>query len=211
VKVIRLLIADDHSIVRDGLKQLFQQCEDIEVVAEASDGEQVLNALQIDAFDLLLLDMSMQGVSGLELISRIRSLHPKQRILILTMHTEPNIASRALKSGAQGYLSKDCDTATLLSAIRKVTAGERFLDPILGVQMAFDVDNNSDATPEMKLSDREYSVMQMLLQGMGVNEIARELSISNKTVSTHKIRLMRKLGVDSNADLVRYALKHGLE
>jgi DNA-binding NarL/FixJ family response regulator len=126
------------------------------------------------------------------------------------MHTEPNIASRALKSGADGYLSKDCDTSTLLSAIRKVASGGRFLDPALGVQLAFDVENTSDATPETKLTDREYNIMLMLLRGMGVNDIARELSISNKTVSTHKIRLMKKLGVDSNADLVRYGLKHGL-
>jgi DNA-binding NarL/FixJ family response regulator len=208
--MIRLLIADDHSIVRDGLKQLFELCDDIEVTAEASSGEQVLDALRVGSFDLLLLDMSMHGVSGIELISRIRSRYPKQRILILTMHTEPNIASRALKSGVDGYLSKDCDTATLLSAIRKVAAGERFLDPALGVQLAFDADSGSDATPEMKLTDREYNIMLMLLRGMGVNEIAHELSISNKTVSTHKVRLMKKLGVDSNADLVRYGLKHGL-
>jgi DNA-binding NarL/FixJ family response regulator len=208
--MIRLLIADDHSIVRDGLKQLFELCEDIEVAAEASSGGQVLDALRVDAFDLLLLDMSMHGISGLELISRIRSRYPKQRILILTMHTEPNIASRALKSGADGYLSKDCDTATLLSAIRKVAIGGRFLDPTLGVELAFDVNNQEDATPEMKLTDREYNIMLMLLRGMGVNEIARELSISNKTVSTHKIRLMKKLGVDSNAELVRYGVKHGL-
>ena len=209
--MIRLMIADDHSIVRDGLKQLFGLCEDIEVVAEASGGEQVLDALGVGTFDLLLLDMSMHGISGIELVSHIRSSYPKQRILVLTMHTEPNIVSRALKSGAHGYLSKDCDTATLLSAIRKVSAGECFLDPMLGVQIAFDVDNNNDAAPEMKLSDREYSVLQMLLRGMGVNEIASELSISNKTVSTHKLRLMKKLGVDSTADLIRYALKHGLE
>jgi DNA-binding NarL/FixJ family response regulator len=208
--VIKLLIADDHSIVRDGLKQLFELSEDIEVAAEASGGGQVLDALRATAFDLLLLDMTMHGISGFELISRISSRYPKQRILILTMHTEPNIATRALKLGAHGYLSKDCDTATLLSAIRKVAAGERFLDPTLGVQLAFDVDNATGVKPEKKLTDREYNIMQMLLRGMGVNEIARELSISNKTVSTHKIRLMKKLGVDSNADLVRYALKHGL-
>jgi DNA-binding NarL/FixJ family response regulator len=208
--MIKLLIADDHAIVRDGLKQLFELQDDIEVVAEASSGGQVLDALRSNTFDLLLLDMSMHGVSGIELISRIRNRYPRQRILILSMHTEPNIASRALKSGAQGYLSKDCDTVTLLSAIRKVAAGGHFLDPALGVQMAFDVGNSNEKTPEVNLTDREYGILQMLLRGMGVNEIARELSISNKTVSTHKVRLMKKLGVDSNADLIRYALKHGL-
>lgn len=209
--MIRILIADDHAIVRDGLKQLFELQDDIVVAAEASSGGEVLDALREDKFDLLLLDMSMHGVSGVDLISRIHSRYPRQRILILSMHTEPNIASRALKTGAHGYLSKDCDTVTLLSAIRKVSAGGNFLDPALGVQMVFEVGSTEETDGEIKLTNREYGIMQMLLRGMGVNEIARELSISNKTVSTHKVRLMKKLGVDSNADLVRYAMKHGLE
>ncbi len=210
--MIKLLLADDHAIVRDGLKQLFGLYPDIEVAAEASNGGQVLDALRESTFDLLLLDLSMPGISGLDLIARIRARYPEQRILILSMHTEPNVASRALKSGAHGYLSKDSDSDTLLSAIRKVAGGNRFLDPALGVQLAFGIENDgeSDASTEAKLTDREYNIMQMLLRGMGVNEIARDLSISNKTVSTHKARLMKKLGVDSNAELVRYAMKHGL-
>lgn len=208
--MIKLLIADDHAIVRDGLKQLFGLYPDIEVAAEASDGGQVLDALREGTFDLLLLDMSMHGISGVNLISRIRSRYPAQRILVLSMHTEPNIASRALKSGAHGYLSKDSDSTILITAIRKVAAGNRFLDPALGVQLVFDVGAEEESPLEAKLTDREYGIMQMLLQGMGVNEIARELSISNKTVSTHKVKFMKKLGVNSNAELVRYAIKNGL-
>ena len=207
---MKVLIADDHAIVRDGLKQLFALYHDIEVAAEAANGGEVLDTLRDGSFDLLLLDMSMQGISGLDLIARIKARHPTQRILVLSMHTESSIASRALKAGAHGYLSKDSDTAMLISAIRKVAAGGRFLDPTLGVQMAFDGGSDTKATPETSLTDREYTIMQMLLQGMGVNEIARELSISNKTVSTHKIRLMKKLKVESNAELVRYAIQNGL-
>jgi DNA-binding NarL/FixJ family response regulator len=209
--MIKLLIADDHAIVREGLKQLFSLYEDINVAAEASSGGEVLEALRNDIFDLVVLDFSMNGISGLELISRIHTRYPKQYILILTMHAEPNIATRALKSGAHGYLSKDSNHTTLVSAIRNVAAGGRFLDPALGVRLAFDSTSDESSEPVLNLTEREYSIMQMLVRGMGVNEIANELSISNKTVSTHKVRLMKKLGVENNADLVRYALKHGLE
>lgn len=208
--MIRILIADDHAIVREGMKQLFALFDDITVVGEAADGGEVLDAMRGGEFDLLLLDMSMPGINGLDLISRVKLHHPQQQILVLSMHTEPNLASRALKAGASGYLSKDSDSTTLLAAIRKVAAGGRFLDPSMGVQMAFGVSENDSSTAVTTLSDREYSIMRMLVSGMGVNDIAKKLSVSNKTVSTHKVRLMKKLGVDSNAELMRYAIKHGL-
>jgi DNA-binding NarL/FixJ family response regulator len=208
--IIRLLIADDHAIVREGMKQLFSLFDDIVVAGEAANGGMVLDAIRENEYDLLLLDMSMPGINGLNLISRIKSHNPKQPILVLSMHTEPNLASRALKAGANGYLSKDSDSATLLTAIHKVASGGRFLDPSMGVQMAFGAWESDNPSPEVTLSDREYSIMRMLVRGMGVNEIARELCISNKTVSTHKVRLMKKLGVDSNAELVRYSIKHGM-
>ncbi|MGD8912528.1 MAG: response regulator transcription factor [Candidatus Thiodiazotropha sp.] len=208
--MIKLLIADDHAIVRDGLKQLFNLYDDIHVAAEASSGGEVLEALRNDIFDLVLLDMSMNGVSGLELISHINTRYPKQRILILSMHAEPNIATSALKAGAHGYLSKDSDYSALVVAIRSVAGGGRFLDPALGVRLAFDSRSEESNDLALNLTEREYSIMQMFVQGMGVNEIAHELSISNKTVSTHKVRLMKKLSVDNNVELVRYAVKHGL-
>jgi DNA-binding NarL/FixJ family response regulator len=207
--MIKLLIADDHSIVRVGLKQLFSLYDDIEVGGEAADGGQVLDALRQDTYDLLLLDMTMRGVTGLDLIARIKSRHPDQRILILSMHTETNVASRAIKAGAHGYLSKDSDPNTLIMAIRTVAGGGRFLDPALGVQLVFDGEE-SGPVPAENLTDREFGIMQMLLRGLKVSEIANELSISNKTVSTHKIRLMKKLGVGNNAELVRYAMRNGL-
>jgi DNA-binding NarL/FixJ family response regulator len=210
MKVIRLLIADDHAIVRDGLKQLLGLFEDVNVVAEAADGGQVLDALRQDEFDLLLMDMSMPGISGLDLISRIKGHYPSQRILLLSMHTDPNLATRALKGGAHGYLSKDSDSSTLIAAIRKVASGGNFLDPSMGVKMVVDISEGEISSPELGLTDREYSVLQLLLDGKGINDIARELCISNKTISTHKMRMMKKLGVESTAELVRYAIKHGL-
>jgi DNA-binding NarL/FixJ family response regulator len=210
MNVIKLLIADDHAIVRDGLKQLLGLFEDVDVVAEASDGGQVLDALRQDEFDLLLMDMSMPGISGLDLISRIKGHYPSQRILLLSMHTDPNLATRALKGGAHGYLSKDSDSSTLIAAIRKVASGGNFLDPSMGVKMVVDISEGEISNPELGLTDREYSVLQLLLDGKGINDIARELCISNKTISTHKMRMMKKLGVESTAELVRYAIKHGL-
>lgn len=208
--MIRLLIADDHSIVRDGLKQLFALFEDIKVVKEASNGGQVLEALRGDGFDMVLLDMSMSGISGIDLISRVHLQSPQLPILILSMHTEPGVATRALRAGASGYLSKDCDANTLVSAIRKVAAGGKFLDPSVGVQIACDTGQGEGGNMLEQLTDREYHIMGMLVRGMGVNEIAAELSLSNKTVSTHKMRLMKKLNIDNNADLVRYAMTHGI-
>lgn len=208
--MIKLLIADDHAIVRDGLKQLLALFDDVDVMEEAADGGQVLDALRKDKFDLLLMDMSMPGLSGLDLISRIKVHYPSQRILMLSMHTDPNLATRALKAGAHGYLSKDSDSATLIAAIRMVASGGHFLDPSMGVQMVVDVSDDGLSNPELELTDREYSILQMLLNGKGVNEIARDLCISNKTVSTHKMRLMKKLGVENTAELVRYSIKHGL-
>lgn len=207
--MIRLLIADDHSIVRDGLKQLFALFDDIEVAKEAANGSQVLELLRSEDFNLLLLDMSMAGISGVDLISRVHLQVPELPILILSMHTEPGVATRALRAGASGYLSKDCDANTLVSAIRKVAAGGKFLDPAVGVQIACDNAQGDGGNMLEQLTDREYHIMGMLVRGMGVNEIAGALSLSNKTVSTHKMRLMKKLNIDNNADLVRYAMTHG--
>ena len=210
MKLIKLLIADDHAIVRDGLKQLFNLFEDVEVVAEAADGGQVIDALRSHQVDLLLMDMSMPGISGLDLISRVKMHYPLQRILMLSMHTDPNLATRALKAGAHGYLSKDSDSDTLIAAIRKVASGGGFLDPSMGVQMVIDVsDNASSVESDLNLTDREYGVFHMLLKGMGVNDIARELCLSNKTVSTHKVRLMKKLNVNNTAELIHFGIKRG--
>lgn len=208
--MIHLLLADDHTIMREGLKQLFALAGDIEVTGEALNGALALDRLRQGDIDLLLLDMTMPGVSGEALISRIRASYPALPILVLSMHDEPQIARGALRAGAWGYLTKDRDPETLLAAIRKVAAGGRFIELGLAERMAFEVSRLEESALHDILSDREFHVMRLLAQGMRVNDIAKALMISNKTVSTHKARLMEKMDFASNVELVKYAINHGL-
>ena len=208
--MIRILMADDHGIVREGLKQLFALGQDIVVVGEAVNGGEVLAALRAGGIDLILLDMTMPGICGVNLITRLRSHDDCPPILVLSMHNEIQIAKRALAAGVAGYLTKDSDPATLMAAIRKVTSGGRFIDPGLAEKMVFESGRNAELPPHDVLSEREYDVLRLLVHGMGVNQIADELKISNKTVSTHKARLMQKMDFHNNAELVRYAVAHGL-
>lgn len=208
--MIRLLMADDHGIMREGLKQLFNKVCDIVVAAEAVNGSQVLALLKQDRFDLLLLDMSMPEISGIELIEQVRLLRPTLPILVLSMHREPQIVSRALKAGVGGYLSKETnDPEHLLTAIRRVAGGGRYMDPGMAERVLFEAGNEADL-PHKALSKRELEIFMLLVQGQGVNKIAAMLDISGKTVSTHKARLMEKMALNTNADLVRYALTNGL-
>ena len=208
--MIRVLIADDHAIVREGLKQLFALDNGIVVAGEAVDGSQVLETLRQGGFDLVLLDMTMPGVSGVNLISRIRAQDGAPPILVLSMHNELQIARRALTAGASGYLTKDSRPEILMAAIRKVATGGRFIDPGLAEQMVFEAGDSGSRPPHELLSDREFHILRLLVRGMSVNDVAEELVISNKTVSTHKARLMLKMNFHNNAELVRYAVAHGL-
>jgi len=208
--MIRLLIADDHAIVRSGLKQVFAMAPDLQVMGEAVNGAEVLDSLRQQLPDLLLLDINMPGLSGPDLIARIRAHWTKLPILVLSMHNEAQVAARVLKSGANGYVTKDSEMEVLLGAIRRVAGGGKFIAPELAEKLVFDLSLGSDAAPHSTLSDRELEIFHLLAAGKGVNEIARQLCISNKTVSTHKTRLMEKLNVESTAELVRYALQHGL-
>jgi DNA-binding NarL/FixJ family response regulator len=203
------MIADDHAIVREGLKQLFALVADISVVGAATNGAEVLEALRRNTTDLLLLDMTMPGISGVELIARVKAQNPEQKILVLSMHNEPQIARRALTAGANGYLTKDSDPEVLLAAIRKVAAGGRHIDASLVEALVFDSSDSSGQLHE-QLSEREQQILRLLVQGLSVNEIAGALVISNKTVSTHKSRLMQKLNLNNNAELVRYGVDHSL-
>ncbi len=208
--MIRVLVAEDHTIVREGIKQLIGLAKDLLVVGEASNGEQLLETLRQTPCEVVLLDISMPGVNGLEAIPRIRALAQPPAILVLSMHDEPQMAARALKAGAAGYATKDSEPALLLTAIRRVAAGGRYIDPALADRMVFEV-GLTDAQPRHALlSEREFSVFERLAQGANVNEIAQQLAVSSKTISTHKARLMLKLNAHSVAELVRYALEHKL-
>ena len=207
--MIRIIIADDHAIVRGGLKQIFAMTSDVVVVSEAAQSSEVLEQWRQVACDLLLLDLTMPGVSGVDLICRLHDEKPDLPILVLSMHNEGQIVARALRAGAAGYVTKDSDPEILLAAVRKVAAGGKFIDPSLVESMIFNSGAGSEL-PHDSLSDRELQVLKMVAAGGLLGEIAERLHLSPKTVSTHKTRLMLKLGIDNNADLVRYATRHGL-
>jgi DNA-binding NarL/FixJ family response regulator len=209
-KKIRLLLADDHTIMREGLKQLLILAEDLRVVAEAENGVIALERLRQGDIDLLLLDMNMPGLSGEELVTRIHAQYPNQKILVLSMHNEPQIAQHILKAGAAGYLCKMCSAETLLSAIRRVAGGARFIDPQIAERIAFEVSGLQQQTHQDTLTEREFQILRLFASGSSVTRIAETLTISHKTVSTHKSRLMEKMGFSSNAEIVRYAVSQRL-
>jgi DNA-binding NarL/FixJ family response regulator len=206
--MIRIIIADDHAIVRGGLKQIIATTTDIIVVSEATQGSEVLEQWQQIPCEMLLLDMTMPGISGVELIRRLHADKPSLPILVLSMHNEGQIVARALRAGAAGYVTKGSEPEILLSAIRKVASGGKFIDPALVETMVFNV--GSDDVPHEVLSERELQVLKMIAAGCALGNIAEQLHVSPKTISTHKMRLMQKLRIDNNADLIRYATKHGL-
>ena len=208
--MIRVMVAEDHTLVREGIKQLVGLASDLAVVGEACNAEQLLEQLRQTPCEVVLLDIPMPGMSGLEAIARIRALSQPPAILMLSMHDEAQMAARALKAGASGYATKDSDPTLLLAAIRKVAAGGRYIDPELADRMVFEVNLTDARPPHALLSEREFSVFERLVQGANVNDIAQQMALSNKTISTHKARLMQKLNAHSVADLVRYALEHKL-
>ncbi len=208
--MIRIVVADDHTIVREGLKQLLSAASDLSVIGEAQNGHEVLERVRALDFDVLLLDMSMPGRSGIELIKQVRAEKPKLRVLVLSMHEEEQYAVRAIKAGASGYLTKDSASAQLVSAIRKVAAGGAFITDSVAQQLALGAMPQTDGPPHAALSDREFQVFRELVSGKAVSDIAAELNLSVKTVSTHKARIMQKMNMSNPAELIRYAIHHRL-
>ena len=208
--MIRILIADDHTILREGLKQILSECRDMVVAGEADNGLEALKKVREEEWDVVVLDMSMPGKSGIELVKLIKSEKPRLPILILSMHKEDQYAVRTLKAGASGYLCKDSASAQLVSAIRKVANGGIFISSEVAEKLAYGLRPMSDAPPHTLLSDREYQVFMMLVQGKGLTEIAADLNLSVKTVSTHKTRIQEKMNADNLSVLIKYAIKHDL-
>jgi len=209
---MKLLIADDHAILRAGLKHLLSDYPDIEVGGEAANGQEVLAQVRNQPWDALLLDMTMPGKSGIDLIKQIKIIVPKLPILVLSMHKEDLYAVRALKAGASGYLCKDNAEDQLVAALRKVAGGGHYISPAVAERLALDSlqGDQRDIPPHTRLSDREYQIFQFLVAGTSVTEIAETLKLSVKTVSTHKSHILEKMGCDSIAELVRYAIQHKL-
>jgi DNA-binding NarL/FixJ family response regulator len=208
--MIRLVIADDHAIVREGLKRIVSEAPGLQVEAEAADGNEVMRIVREREFDVLVLDLSMPGRSGMELIKLVKAERPKLRILVLSMHQEMQYAVRAIKSGASGYLTKESAPAQLVQAINKIASGGAFISAEVAEQLALGAMPGSQASPHETLSDREFEVFRQLVAGVSVTGIAAALKLSVKTVSTHKANLMQKLGLHNQSELVRYAIRHGL-
>jgi DNA-binding NarL/FixJ family response regulator len=209
---VRIVLADDHAIVREGLKRIVGDVEDFQVVGEAADGGEVMKAVRELEFDVLVLDLSMPGRSGMELIKLVKAEKPRLRILVLSMHQEMQYAVRAIKSGASGYLTKESAPAQLEQAIRKISGGGAYISAEVAEQLALGAmpGGSGDGLPHESLSDREFEVFRLLVAGDAVSDIAAQLNLSVKTVSTHKANLMQKLGLANQTELVRYAIKHGL-
>jgi len=208
--VIRVLLADDHAIVRAGLKELLTDTGDIAVAGEATNGQEVMERVRAQDYDVAVLDMSMPGRSGIELIKQVKDEKPKLRILVLTMHSEEQYAVRALKAGASGFLTKDAAADQLVAAIRKIAGGGAYVSPETAERLVLDAAPRAEAAPHTLLSDREFQVLQMIAGGRTVGEIAKRLSLSVKTVSTHKTRILHKMGLSNQAELIRYAIEHKL-
>jgi len=208
--MIRIVVADDHTIVREGLKQLLTAAGDFEVVGEAQDGHQVLERVRGLDFDVLLLDMSMPGKSGIELIKQVHGEKPKLRILVLSMHEEHQYAVRAIRAGASGYLTKEGASSQLVQAIRKVAGGGAYISSAVAEQLALGAMPDAKGPPHASLSDREFQIFRMIAEGKSVSDIAERLNLSVKTVSTHKSNILQKMNMSTQAELIKYALTHRL-
>lgn len=208
--MIRVLVADDHAVVREGIKRIITEAGDLTVAGEAANGSELLARVTNGAWDLVVMDLAMPGMAGLEVLRDLRRFRPRLPILVLSMYPEEQYGLRALQAGASGYLNKGCPPDTLLAAIRTLLSGKRYFSEDLGQRLALHVDEVSLKPAHDTLSNREFQVLRMLGSGSTVSEIARELSLSVKTVSTFRRRVLEKLGLRHNADLTRYAIKHGL-
>ncbi len=208
--MIRIVMADDHAIVREGLKSIVASAGDLQVVDEAGDGNEVMRIVRERDFDVLVLDLSMPGRSGMELIKLAKAEKPRLRILVLSMHQEQQYAVRAIKTGASGYLTKESAPAQLVQAIRKIASGGAYISAEVAEQLALGAMPGGSTAPHESLSAREFEVFRLLVAGVSVTDIAHQLTLSVKTVSTHKANLMQKMGLANQSDLIRYALRHGL-
>jgi DNA-binding NarL/FixJ family response regulator len=208
--MIKVLIVDDHAVVREGLKRILEMRGDIAVAGEAGSRDETLSKVRGESFDVVVLDLALGRDNGLEVLKHIKSEQPKLPVLILSMQPEEHYASRLLKAGAAGYLSKESAPGELVNAVIKVSSGGRYVSPAIAERLAFEIGTPATDTPHERLSDREFQVFQMIASGKGLTQIADELGVSVKTVSTHRARILTKLGIKNNAELIHYALKQGL-
>lgn len=207
---MKILIADDHPLVRQGLKQVLEAQADLDVAAEAKDGDDAIAVAGRVAWDVAVIDYNMPGKSGVELVKELRRRYPERPVLVLSMYPEDRYALRLLKAGAAGYLNKESAPEELVGALHKVAGGGRYVSAALGEKLALAMAGGADEPAYEKLSDREYQIMWLLASGKTVGEIARQLFLSANTVSTYRARILKKINVRNNAELMRYAIRHQL-
>ncbi len=208
--MIKVLVADDHAIVRRGLRQILAETPDVLVGGEAATAEEVRRLVREERWSVVVLDISLPGGSGLDLLGDIRKERPGLPVLVLTVHPEEQYGVRAIKAGAAGFLTKESAPEKLIEAVRKVASGGRYVSPELAETLASFVAGENAGPPHERLSDREFEILKMIASGKTVSEVARDLSLSVKTVSTHRTRILKKMGMKSNAELTTYAVRSGL-
>lgn len=208
--MLRILVADDHPVVRRGLSQIIGETSDMVVADEATSGQEVLGKVRESRYDVVLLDITMPGMHGLDVIKQLSKESPRLPILVLSIHPEEQYAVRALRAGAAGYLTKDRAPNELLGAIRKISTGGKYVSPSLAERLAYNLEAGEEQSPHKTLSDREYQVMCMIATGKTATEIARELSLSVRTVSTYRSRILEKMKMKNNAELTHYAIRNCL-
>jgi two-component system invasion response regulator UvrY len=208
--MINILIADDHAVVRKGLRQILTETSDLRVVDEAVDGEDVLDKVKKKSYDVIVLDISMPGMSGLDVLKKLNTEYPDIPVLVLSIYSEDQYAMRVLKSGASGYLTKESAPGELVSAIRKVAKGGKYVSSYLAEKLAFGLTTPAKVDPIEHLSDREMQVLCMIASGKTISEIAKEIALSVKTVSTYRSRILTKMKLKNNAELTHYAIRNNL-
>jgi two-component system invasion response regulator UvrY len=208
--MIKLIIADDHPIVREGLKQIIADSPHFTVSDEAGNGPELLDKVRKEDFDVIILDLKMPGMDGLDVLKQLKIEKPRIPVIILTIHPEAQYALRILRAGASGYLTKESVSDELITAIKKVHRGGKYISPSLAEKIAFALDTDSEKMLHETLSDREYQVMYMIASGKTVTEIAEELNLSVKTISTYRARILEKMNMKTNAELTRYAFQNSL-
>ena len=208
--MIRILLADDHAMFRAGLRRIIDEEFEMLVTGEAADGREVMRKILAEDYDVVILDINLPGRNGIEVLSEIKTAKPNLAVLILSMYSEEQFALRAIRAGASGYLTKESAPVELTSAIRKVAQGSKYLSAAVAQLLAYEVDTCLEKLSHEKLSDREYEVMLQITSGKKINEIAAELNLSSKTISTYRTRLLEKMGMETNAELTQYALRYGL-
>lgn len=208
--MIKVLMVDDHIMVREGIKRIIDDTNDIDIVAEAASGEEALKALNNIGVDIVLLDISMPGKNGIQTLKEIKKHNPTMKVLMLSMHAEEQYAMRAIKAGASGYLTKDSASDKLVTAIRKIEQGRKHISPEVAELLVTDIYHNEEKDLHSLLSDREFEILKCIIKGDSLKKIASNLSISDKTVSTYRSRLLKKLNLTNTADLIKYGINQNL-